>query len=336
MFDFRSDTVTQPTPAMRQAMANAVVGDDVYGDDPSVNRLEALAAEMLGFDAAIFTSSGTQANLLALMGHCERGDEYICGQQAHNYKYEGGGAAVLGSVQPQPLANQADGSLELAAIKGAIKPDDHHFAKTRLISLENTIGGVVLPQSYLAEAQTLAFDHRLKIHLDGARLANAAVAQQCDMAQIAQYFDSVSVCLSKGLCAPVGSLLLGDEALIAKARRWRKVLGGGMRQAGILAAAGELALTTQVARLQEDHQHATYLAEQLQSIDELSIDMTLVQTNMVFAKPAASLDIQGLVKRLAEQGVIISGGSQLRFVTHKDIDANGVDKLVQGIKAFLS
>ncbi|MGL4474109.1 MAG: low-specificity L-threonine aldolase [Shewanella sp.] len=336
VFDFRSDTVTQPTAAMRAAMANAPVGDDVYGDDPSVNRLEALAAEMLGFDAALFTSSGTQANLLALMGHCERGDEYICGQHSHNYKYEGGGAAVLGSIQPQPLENLSDGTLDLQSIINAIKPDDHHFARTRLISLENTIGGQVLPQQYLADAQQLAFNNRLKIHLDGARLANAAVANNCDMADIAQYFDSVSVCLSKGLAAPVGSLLLGDEALIAKARRWRKVLGGGMRQAGILAAAGELALTTQVSRLAQDHDNAKYLAEQLLSIDELTIDMAKVQTNMVFAGINGALNSQMLVTHLREQGVIISGGNSLRFVLHKDISRLGVDKLVSGIKSFLS
>ena len=279
MIDFRSDTVTQPTAAMRRAMAEAPVGDDVYGDDPTVNHLQDMAAEMFGFDGALFVSSGTQANLLALMSHCDRGDEYLCGQQAHNYKFEGGGAAVLGSIQPQPLNNQLDGSILLADVEAAIKPDDIHFARTRLLSLENTIGGKVLPQEYLSQAQALAFNRGLKIHLDGARVANAAVAQNIDIADITQYFDSVSICLSKGLCAPIGSILLGDERLIAKATRWRKMLGGGMRQAGIIAAAAELALTEQVDRLAEDHHHAKLLAEALYQFDEFEVDIKAVQTN---------------------------------------------------------
>ncbi|MBC8796990.1 low-specificity L-threonine aldolase [Shewanella algae] len=336
MIDFRSDTVTQPTAAMRQAMAAAQVGDDVYGDDPTVNRLEAMAAEMFGFDSALFTSSGTQANLLALMSHCERGDEYLCGQQAHNYKFEGGGAAVLGSIQPQPLNNQADGSIALEDIRAAIKPDDFHFARTRLLSLENTIGGKVLPQEYLPRAQQLAFNHGLKIHLDGARVANAAVAQGLEIADITQYFDSVSICLSKGLAAPVGSLLLGDERLIHKARRWRKMLGGGMRQAGILAAAAELALTEQVARLAEDHANAKALAEGLSQLDELALDMSQVQTNMVFATLADAVDIEALVKGLLQEGVRISGARQLRLVTHKDISAADIDKTLQAFKRVLS
>ncbi|QYJ83531.1 low-specificity L-threonine aldolase [Shewanella aegiceratis] len=335
MIDFRSDTVTQPTAAMRRAMADAQVGDDVYGDDPSVNRLEAMAAERFGFDSALFTSSGTQANLLALMSHCDRGDEYLCGQQAHNYRFEGGGAAVLGSIQPQPLTNQADGSILLSDIEAAIKPDDFHFARTRLLSLENTIGGKVLPQSYLAEAQALAFNKRLKIHLDGARIANAAVAQNLDIADITQYFDSVSICLSKGLCAPVGSLLLGDERLINKARRWRKMLGGGMRQAGILAVAGEIALNEQVSRLAVDHENARYLAEQLSSLDEFEVDLGEVQTNMLFARVADGVAIDKLARELKASGILISPGKTLRLVTHADISREDIDLFIDKLKALL-
>ncbi len=335
MIDFRSDTVTMPTEAMRKAMATAEVGDDVYGDDPTVNRLEAMAAEMYGFDGALFTPSGTQANLLALMSHCERGDEYICGQQAHNYKFEGGGAAVLGSIQPQPLNNQADGSILLSEIKAAIKPDDIHFAKTRLLSLENTIGGKVLPQEYLAQAQTLAFDHKLKIHLDGARVANAAVAQNIAISEITQYFDSVSICLSKGLCAPVGSILLGDERLIGKARRWRKMLGGGMRQAGILAAAASLAITDQVERLAVDHDNARYLAEQLSTLAEFRVDIPLVQTNMVFAYVNDGVDIGSLAMKLKQSGILISPGSTVRLVTHADISRADINTFIGEIKRHL-
>ncbi|QSX32840.1 low-specificity L-threonine aldolase [Shewanella avicenniae] len=334
MIDLRSDTVTQPTEAMRKAMANAPVGDDVYGDDPSVNRLQQRAAEMLGFEDALFTTSGTQANLLALMSHCDRGDEYICGQQAHNYKYEAGGAAVLGSIQPQPIANNLDGTLPLDQVVAAIKPNDIHFPRTKLLSLENTIGGKVLPQSYLAEAQQLAFYHGLKIHLDGARIANAAVAQGLKIADIAQHFDSVSVCLSKGLCAPVGSLLLGDEHFISRARRWRKMLGGGMRQAGILAAAAEIALTEQVERLADDHANAAALAAGLAEIDELAAGIE-VHTNMVFVQISPEL-MPSLVETLYEQGILISAAKQLRLVTHKDVSSADVQLVVNVCKAFFS
>ncbi|WP_394200481.1 low-specificity L-threonine aldolase [Shewanella waksmanii] len=335
MIDFRSDTVTQPTQAMRDAMSTALVGDDVYGDDPTVNRLEAMAAERFGFDRALFTSSGTQANLLALMAHCERGDEYICGQDAHNYKFEGGGAAVLGSIQPQPLLNQVDGTIALSDIKAAIKPDDAHFARTRLLSLENTIGGKILPMDYLAQAQGLAFNHGLKIHLDGARVANAAVAQGIAISDITQHFDSVSICLSKGLRAPVGSLLLGDERLITKARRWRKVLGGGMRQAGILAAAAQLAINDEVARLAEDHQNALFLAQKLAEIDEFELDVSAVQTNMLFAKVAQGVDIHQLAAKLKKDGILISPGSTLRLVTHADINRSDIETFITKLKSHL-
>ncbi len=335
MIDFRSDTVTKPTDAMRKAMAQAEVGDDVYGDDPTVNRLQDMAAERFGFDSALFVSSGTQANLLALMSHCERGDEYLCGQQAHNYKFEGGGAAVLGSIQPQPLNNQADGSILLADIEAAIKPDDVHFAHTRLLSIENTIGGKVLPQQYLADAQALAFNRGLKIHLDGARVANAAVAQNVQISEITQYFDSVSICLSKGLAAPIGSILLGDERLINKAVRWRKMLGGGMRQAGIIAAAAELAITDQVERLAEDHDNASLLAQHLMAMPEFSVDVSQVQTNMVFAELDKRFDVNHLSLLLSQQGILISATYSLRFVTHKDISRQDVLTFVDVLKKSL-
>src|SRR2546422_8682064 len=269
--DLRSDTVTRPSAEMRAAMAAAEVGDDVYGEDPTVNRLEALAAEMLDKEAAVFVCSGTQSNLLALMSHCQRGDEYIVGQQAHTYKFEGGGAAVLGSIQPQPLDYEPDGSLDLAGVEAAIKPDDPHFAKTRLLCLENTQAGKVLTLDYLARAGQCAGAKRLRLHLDGARIFNASVDLGVAVTEISRHFDSVSVCLSKGLGAPVASILCGSRGLIAKARRWRKVLGGGMRQAGVLAAAGIYAFEHNVERLAEDHENASALAEGLAPIDEVSI-----------------------------------------------------------------
>ncbi|SQD78593.1 low-specificity L-threonine aldolase [Moritella yayanosii] len=335
MFDFRSDTVTQPTAAMREAMATAVVGDDVYGDDPTVNKLEQMAAERYGFDAAIFCSSGTQANLLAIMAHCQRGDEYICGQNAHNYRWEGGGAAVLGSVQPQPIANEADGSICLQAIRDNIKPDDDHHAKTKLLSLENTIGGKVLSLEYLAQAQALAFEHGLRIHLDGARVFNAAVKLNVDASEITQYFDSVSICLSKGLAAPVGSLLLGSESLIRSARRWRKMLGGGMRQAGILAAAGILALDEQIDKLAIDHEKTQYLAHQLLTLTEFTFDLDSVQTNMIFTQYTGK-DGKALSAYLRTKGIIISASNAIRFVVHQDITVDAIDLLITEIKHFHS
>ncbi|SEG04765.1 low-specificity L-threonine aldolase [Vibrio hangzhouensis] len=326
--DFRSDTVTQPTPAMREAMANAPVGDDVYGDDPTVNELEQWAAERHGFEAALFTTSGTQANLLGLMAHCQRGDEYLCGQQAHNYKYEAGGAAVLGSIQPQPIENNPDGTLDFDKLKAAIKPDDCHFARTKLLSLENTINGKVLPMSYLQDARKFVDENGLSLHLDGARVYNAAVALDIDVKEIAQYFDSMTVCLSKGLAAPIGSLLLGSKELIERARRLRKMVGGGMRQAGILAAAGKLALTEQVAQLKTDHENAKKLAVGLNNIPGFSVNSEFVQTNIVFAKLDQSVDIESVAKSLADDGITITPGNPIRFVTHKDITSQDIDVLL--------
>ncbi|MEI8592987.1 low-specificity L-threonine aldolase [Photobacterium sp. Hal280] len=333
--DFRSDTVTRPSQSMRQAMANAEVGDDVYGDDPTVNAFERWAAERHGFESAVFCSSGTQANLLALMAHCERGDEYLCGQQAHNYKFEGGGAAVLGSIQPQPIENNPDGTLPFDKLEAAIKPLDPHFARTTLLSLENTINGKVLPLSYLAEAREFVNKHKLKLHLDGARVYNAATALDVDITKIVQYFDSFTICLSKGLGAPVGSLLLGSHELIAKARRWRKVLGGGMRQAGILAAAGQIALKENVSRLGDDHNNARYLAQQLNTVTGFSTKPEFVETNILFAKVDEAIDQAKLLSTLKEKGILLSPGNPMRLVTHLDINRDDIDSLIAELKAIV-
>ncbi|EGR2796838.1 low-specificity L-threonine aldolase [Vibrio navarrensis] len=333
--DFRSDTVTQPTPAMREAMANAMVGDDVYGDDPTVNELEAFAASETGFEAALFTTSGTQANLLGLMSHCERGDEYLCGQQAHNYRYEAGGAAVLGSIQPQPIENNPDGTLPFDKLAAAIKPDDSHFARTKLLSLENTINGKVLPLSYLQQARAFTNKHGLKMHLDGARVYNAAVALDVPVREIAQYFDSMTICLSKGLAAPVGSLLLGSKEYITKARRLRKMVGGGMRQAGILAAAGKLALTEQVSQLKTDHDNAKALAHGLATLPGFDVNPQWVQTNIVFAKLDDGVDIATIAQKLKQEQIIVSPGNPIRFVTHKDIRREDIDRLLSVLRSHL-
>ncbi|WP_070966166.1 low-specificity L-threonine aldolase [Vibrio sonorensis] len=333
--DFRSDTVTRPTPQMRKAMSEAEVGDDVYGDDPTVNELERWAAERHGFEAALFTSSGTQANLLALMAHCQRGDEYLCGQQAHNYRYEAGGAAVLGSIQPQPIENNPDGTLDFDKLKLAIKPDDSHFARTKLLSLENTINGKVLPLQYLQQAREFVDQYGLSLHLDGARVYNAAVALDVDIKEIAQYFDSMTVCLSKGLSAPIGSLLLGSEAFISDARRLRKMVGGGMRQAGILAAAGKLALTEQVEQLKVDHDNARVLAEGLSQLPGFHVKPELVHTNIVFAKLDDTVDIERITEKLKSENIIISPSNPVRFVTHKDVCSTDIKTLLAALKKWL-
>lgn len=332
MIDFRSDTVTRPTEAMRKAMARAEVGDDVYGDDPTVNSLQAHAAERLGFEAALFTASGTQANLLAIMSHCGRGDEYLCGQSAHNYRYEGGGAAVLGSVQPQPIENEPDGSIDLDKARAAIKADDFHFAKTRLLSLENTIGGKVLSLDYQRQARAFCDDHGLRLHLDGARVFNAAVRTGCDIADITRLYDSVSVCLSKGLGAPVGSLLLGSTDFIARATRLRKMLGGGMRQAGILAAAGRIALDQGPLRLQEDHDNAQALTTGLAAIEQLEVNPAATQTNIVYARCRAG-KASALQAALRQKGILITAGNPIRFVTHQDVSRDDVERLLCAIRA---
>jgi threonine aldolase len=334
--DLRSDTVTRPTAAMRAAMAAAEVGDDVFGDDPTVNALQARIAMALGKEAALFVSSGTQGNLCALMSHCGRGDEYIAGQMAHTYRWEGGGAAVLGSIQPQPLAQAVDGTMALADIEAAIKPDDPHYARTRLLTLENTWGGKVLPPAHVAQATALARSRGLATHLDGARLFNAAVASGGDpwaaARALAEPFDTVSVCFSKGLGAPVGSALCGPRELIGRALRVRKMLGGGLRQAGVLAAAALHALDHHVERLAEDHANARRLAAGLQGLPGVSVE--LPQTNIVFVDLAPER-AHGAVERARAAGVLCTGLYRLRLVTHLDVSAADVDAAVDALRRCL-
>jgi threonine aldolase len=339
MIDLRSDTVTQPTAAMRDAMLSASVGDDVFGDDPTVNALQDRIAQITGKEAALFMPSGTQSNLCALMAHCARGDEYIVGQNAHTYRYEGGGAAVLGSIQPQPLAQNASGEMGLADIAAAVKPDDCHFARTRLLAIENTWNGHPLSQAYLAQATELARSFGLATHLDGARLFNAAVAQaeggsvEASVRRIVNHFDSVSVCFSKGLGAPVGSALCGSRELIAKALRWRKVLGGGMRQSGILAAAALYALDHHVERLADDHALAQRLAQGLEGLPGLTVRS--VQTNIVFVDLSDGLS-PALLAHLKSEGVLATGLIGLRFVTHLGVDTQGIDHAIACIRHFMA
>jgi threonine aldolase len=330
--DLRSDTVTRPTPAMWDAMRGAELGDDVFGDDPTVNALQARIAADLGFEAALFMPTGTQSNLCALMSHCQRGDEVIVGQLAHTYRLEGGGGAVLGSIQPQPLTNQPDGTIALADIEAAIKPDDAHFARTRLLALENTFGGQVLPQAYIEAATALARSRGLASHLDGARLFNAAVASGVPAREIARHFDSVSVCFSKGLGTPVGSALCGSRELIARALRWRKMAGGAMRQSGVLAAAALYALDHHVERLAEDHANARRLADGLAGLPGVAV--ALPQSNMVFVDLARER-ASGIEERLRARGVLVTGLYRLRLVTHLDVSASDIDRAIEILRQTL-
>lgn len=364
MSDFRSDTVTRPTPAMREAILNAKVGDDVYGDDPSVNQLEAHAARLLGFEAAVFATSGTQSNLMALLSQCERGDEAIVGQQWHTYRWEAGGMAVLGSIQPQVLEHADDATIPLESIESAIKPDDAHFARTRIICMENTTGGTVLPMDYLQAVRALATRKGLATHLDGARLFNAATeigrrraagerpgdaqgSAAYDPRRVAReicsHFDTVSVCLSKGLGAPVGSLLLGSQSTMAKARRWRKMLGGGLRQAGLLAAAGLHALEHHIDRLADDHRRARTLAAGLAEIGAECDHMIRPRppdTNIVFVDLDARI-AQRLNEGLQQQGIAVNsrtaygGAHQQRWVTHLDVGDDDIDQALDTVRRIV-
>jgi threonine aldolase len=333
MIDLRSDTVTRPSQAMLAAMTTAEVGDDVWGDDPTVLRLQAVVAERAGKEAGLFFPSGTQSNLAGLMAHCERGDEYVVGQLAHTYRYEGGGAAVLGSIQPQPIENAPDGTLPLEKIAAAIKPIDNHFARTRLLALENTINGRVLPAGYVREAVALAHSRGLSAHLDGARVCNAAVASGRPIADLCAPFDTVSICFSKGLGAPVGSVLIGSRRLIDRAQRWRKVLGGGMRQSGILAAACLYALEHNVERLADDHTNAAHLADGLARTGQVKV--LSHATNMVFAQfPEA--DWGPLEAWLKERGILTQMVYASRFVTHCDVSRDDIDTFVDAVGAYFA
>ena len=327
--DLRSDTVTRPSPGMRKAMHEAELGDDVFGDDPTVNRLQARAAELFGFEAALLFPTGTQSNLAALMSHCGRGEEVILGTEAHSYRYEAGGVSVLASIQPQTVPNRPDGSLDLGEVEAAIKPDDPHFARTRLLALENTITGRVLSREYLGKAIELAKRKSLSIHLDGARIFNAATQLKMNVKALCAGFDSVSSCLSKGLGAPAGTVLLGSKSFVEKARRARKILGGGMRQSGVLAAAGLYALENNVERLKQDHENAEKLARGLR---ELGLEVQH-NTNMVMVKIAAE-KAQPLGEHLKKSQVLVLPRAPMRLVTHLDVDAAGIDRAVAAFRSF--
>ncbi|MGM0984244.1 MAG: low-specificity L-threonine aldolase [Pseudomonadota bacterium] len=333
MIDLRSDTVTRPGNAMRDAMYAAPVGDDVWGDDPSVASFEAAVAERAGKAAALLFPSGTQSNLAALLAHCQRGDEYIAGQKAHTYKYEGGGAAVLGGIQPQPVENAADGSLPLELIRTVIKPVDFHFARTRLLALENTIGGKVLDADYTKAATDLARAHGLATHLDGARLFNASVATDTSLATLCEPFDTVSLCFSKGLGAPIGSTLVGSPSLIDSARRWRKVLGGGMRQSGIIAAACHYALDHQVADLADDHRRAARLADGISALPELDVDHQA--TNMVFIR-VPEHHLVPLRAWLAERDILIEVLYATRLVVHRDLNDDAIEQVLEALGDYFA
>lgn len=331
--DLRSDTVTRPTPGMREAMARAEVGDDVFGDDPTVNRLQDELAGRLGFEAGLFFPSGTQSNLAALLSHCGRGDEYLVGQDAHTYCHEGGGAAVFGGIQPQPLEHEPDGTLALQRIERAIKPMDDHYPRTKLLALENTFGGQLMPQAWVNEAVALAKSRGLSTHLDGARLFNAVVKSGVDVRTLTRGFDTVSVCLSKGLGAPAGTVLVGPRGLLRDARRWRKVLGGTMRQVGVLAAAGLYALEHHVERLAQDHFHAQRLAEGLKGVTGLTVHTP--DTNIVWLDVAQPLATR-VVPALAERRVLATAsGTRLRLVTHLDVNVTQVDAAIAALRSVV-
>ncbi|OAT20851.1 low-specificity L-threonine aldolase [Buttiauxella noackiae ATCC 51607] len=331
MIDLRSDTVTRPGDEMLKRMMAAPTGDDVYGDDPTVNELQDYAAKISGKEAALFLPTGTQANLVALLSHCERGEEYIVGQLAHNYLYEAGGAAVLGSIQPQPIDANPDGSLPLDKVAAKIKPDDIHFARTKLLSLENTHNGKVLPREYLKQAWEFSRNHNLALHVDGARIFNAVVEYGCTLEEVVRYCDTFTICLSKGLGTPVGSLLVGSHEYIKRATRWRKMVGGGMRQAGILAAAGLYALQNNVQRLKEDHDNAHWLAGELR---EIGVDVSRQDTNMVFVRVPVE-QAESLGKFMKERGVLMSAGPVTRLVIHLDVNREQLAEVVSHWQTFL-
>ncbi len=334
MIDLRSDTVTKPSREMLDIMYKAELGDDVYGEDPTINHLEEMIADLVGMEDAIFASSGTQTNLLALLTHCSRGDEYIVGQLAHTYKYEAGGAAVLGSIQPQPLDFEKNGTLDLDKVQKFIKPDDYHFAKTQLLCLENTTSGLALPVDYLNKAKAFVNRNNLKFHLDGARVFNAAVKYGVPVDQITRLFNTVSVCFSKGLGAPIGSVLCGSKEQVKQARRWRKMLGGGMRQAGMLAGACIYALENNIARLAQDHENAEFFAKGLSEIEQLTVTYNSAQTNMVFIRLENDcFDFENFMK---DKGVLISQGKEIRLVTHLNISRDDLKTTINAFKSYFT
>lgn len=340
--DLRSDTVTKPTPEMREAMAEAEVGDDVYGDDPTVHRLEALAAETVGKEASLFVPSGTMGNLIALLVHCQRGDEAIVGNKSHIYLNEAGGMSALGGIQPNPVPNQKDGTLALDDIRAGIRTEDVHHPITRLICLENTqnvCGGAALTAEYTRRVGELARENHLALHLDGARIFNAAAAQRVDVKELAAPADSVMFCLSKGLVSPIGSMLAGTKQFIARARRLRKMLGGGMRQAGVIAAAGIISLETMAKRIGEDHRRAKLLADGLRHIAGIVLDENTPQTNMIYFNLAEHVpfDENAVIERVSKYGVLVDWADKRRFrlVTHYWIDDAAVEKTIRAFELVL-
>ena len=336
VIDLRSDTVTRPCANMMQAMQDVEMGDDVYGEDPTVNRLQSKVARISGHEDALFFPSGTQSNLVALLTHCNRADEYIVAQTAHTYKYEGGGAAALGGIQPQPMERNPDGTLDPERIQNLIKEDDFHFARTRLVALENTTGdGMAVSASYCQEIRRLCDRNGLALHLDGARIFNAAIELKVDVVELTRHFDSVSICLSKGLGAPIGSVLAGSHEFIDNARRWRKVVGGGMRQAGIIAAAGIYALDHNVSRLSEDHANAEYLATRLSEFSDLSIEFGGARTNMVFFR-LKNGNHDEFASYAESKGVLFTGRNPVRLVTHKDLAKSDIDLALERLGGYFA
>ncbi len=340
--DFRSDTVTRPDEGMMAAIQAAPVGDDVYGDDPTTSKLEAVAAEMLGKESGLFLTSGTQSNLAGVMAHCNRGDEYLIGKTYHIYAYEAGGTAVLGSIVPHPLPVDHRGALAAEDIVAAIKPNDSHVPITRLLCVENTVNGMAQSQSYMDEMANLAHDHGLKAHCDGARLMNASVALGVSAKELVKGYDTVSLCLSKGLGAPAGSVLVSDHETITRARRLRKMLGGGLRQSGILAAAGLYALEHNIEGLAEDHRRARHLVSKLDALDGITVNVEAVETNMIFIRfgdDRASIPDTALTELapfMADHNITITPGRVMRCVVHRDINDADIDALVDALSAFIA
>ncbi len=337
VIDLRSDTITQPTEEMRRAMYEANVGDDVYGEDPTVNSLEQLAAEMLKKEAALFTASGTMSNLLAVLTHTRPGDEILLGSESHMFWYEVGGAAALGGVVMRTIPNDRDGQIDLYAVEEAIRGQNIHYPRTALLCLENThnrCGGAVLTVDYTSAAAELAHKHNLRVHLDGARIFNAAVALDVSASELVKDADSVCVCLSKGLSAPVGSLLCGTKKFVGNVRKWRKMVGGGMRQAGIIAAAGIIALETMVERLKDDHSNARRLAQGLADIPGITVLQKEVQSNIVMFELSANISVTEFMRQMNARGVKVGsrGGQKFRAVTHRMVDSADIDEALSRIE----
>ncbi|MEM1282670.1 MAG: low-specificity L-threonine aldolase [Chlamydiota bacterium] len=329
--DYRSDTMTLPTDEMKEYMMQAPVGDDVWGEDPTIQQFQKEIAHLLGKDSALFFPTATQVNLASVMAHCQRGEEYIVGQEAHCYKWEAGGAAVLGSVQPQPIDLEDDGTLNLTTVEKFIKPNDQHHAITKLLCIENTCAGKVLPIDYIQEARIFCDRHGLGLHMDGARVFNAAIDLDVEVEKITKYPDTITLCLSKGLGCPAGAVLVGDQRLISKAFRWRKMLGGAFRQGGILAASGQYALNHHIEDLAQDHENARTLSEGIRSLNDLRIQVNYQATNMLFVK----ISDKSLISFAKNRNILFPDGEILRLVTHRNISAEDIQSTLDMLKDWL-